>query len=109
MRIARPWAESAETYIAGNLGRRLTVAGLTWAVGRSASFITHNSTATFGAPMHRHISERRLVAARERVLRGDRLQDIAADLDYCHEFHLSRAFTLRWGEAPARRRRRAGA
>ena len=106
VRTSRPWAESAEAYIANNLGRRLTVAGLARAVGRSTSFITHNFTAAFGAPMHRHISERRLVAARERVLRGDRLQDIAADLGYCDEFHLSRAFTTRWGMAPARLRQR---
>lgn len=107
VRITRPWAESAEAHIAANLGRRLTVAGVARAVGRSPSFITHNFTAAFGTPMHRYISELRLVAARERVLRGDRLQDIAADLGYCDEFHLSRAFTMRWGMAPARLRRRA--
>lgn len=105
VRITRPWAESAEAYIAAHLGRRLTIAGLARAVGRSPSFITHNFATTFGASMHRHVSERRLIAARERVLRGDRLRTIAAELGYCDEFHLSRAFTIRWGMAPTRLRR----
>jgi AraC-like DNA-binding protein len=106
VRITRPWAEAAEAHIAANLGRRLTVEGLARAVGRSPSFITHRFRDAFGAPLHRYVSERRLVAARERVLRGDRLADIAGDLGYCDVFHLSRAFTARWKVGPARLKRR---
>ena len=107
VRITRPWAEAAEAHISANLGRRLTVEGLARAVGRSPSFITHHFRTVFGTPLHGYISERRLVAARERVLRGDRLHDIAGDLGYCDAFHLSRAFTIRWGMAPTRLRQRS--
>lgn len=109
VRVTRPWAESAEAYIVSNLGRRLTVAGLARVIGRSPSFVTHNFSAVFGTSLHRHITELRLIAARERVLRGDRVKDIAADLGFCDEFHLSRAFTARWGLPPIRLRSRRGA
>ncbi len=109
VRITRPWAEAAEAHIAAHIGRRLTVEGVARAVGRSPSFITHNFRRAFGAPLHRYLSERRLLAARERVLRGDPLAAIAAELGYCDAFHLSRAFTARWGMAPTSLRRRNGA
>ena len=107
VRISRPWAEAAEAHIAANLGRRLTVAGLARAVDRSASFLTHHFRTAFGLPLHAYISERRLVIARERILHGDRLKDIAADLGYCDAFHLSRAFKVRWGMSPTQLRKRS--
>lgn len=100
----RPWAEAAHAHIEAHLGQRVLIAGLARAIGRSPSFVSHAFRTEFGMPLHRYLVERRLTVARERLLRGEAIPAVAAALGFCDEFHLSRAFTRRWGVPPSRLR-----
>lgn len=99
-RPALPWAEAARRHLAANLGRKLTLAGLARAIGRSPSFISHRFPAAFGTSFARHVRALRLAAARERLAQGADLALVASELGFCDRFHLSRCYRAHFGHPP---------
>ena len=57
---------------------------------------------TFGLPPHAYVMGRRLEAARERILDGTPLADVAADVGFVDQAHLSRRFKAFLGTTPGR-------
>jgi AraC-like DNA-binding protein len=58
--------------------------------------------AAFGIPPHAYVIGRRLDAARDRILRGQPLADVAADLGFVDQAHLTRRFKQFLGTTPGR-------
>lgn len=99
-RPERPWADAARHYIAQHLGDKLCIAGLARAIGRSPSFISHRFSSEFGTTFARHVRNLRLAAARQRLAQGASVADVAAELGFCDQFHLSRVFRRHFGRPP---------
>jgi AraC-like DNA-binding protein len=59
---------------------------------------------TFGLPPHAYVLGRRLEAARERILSGQSLADVAAETGFVDQAHLTRRFKRLSGTTPARYR-----
>jgi AraC-like DNA-binding protein len=100
-RTQQPWAETAARFIADHLARPITTEGLARVLGRSPSFITHRFRAEFGMPLHRYVMRARLARARDRLAAGASVRQLAGELGFCDEFHLSRAFRAHWGRPPS--------
>jgi AraC-like DNA-binding protein len=57
---------------------------------------------TFGIPPHAYVLGRRLEAARERILEGRALADVAAEVGFVDQAHLTRHFRRHLGTTPGR-------
>lgn len=57
---------------------------------------------TFGIPPHRYVLTRRLEAARERILAGQPLADVAAEVGFADQAHLTHRFRWFLGTTPGR-------
>ena len=64
--------------------------------------------AAFGIAPHAYVDARRLDAARERILGGEPLVDVALDVGYVDQAHLSRRFKRFLGTTPGRFARSGG-
>jgi AraC-like DNA-binding protein len=64
-------------------------------------------SAAFGLPPHRYLTARRVDAARQRLLEGQALSDVAAAVGFHDQAHLSRHFTRQLGVTPGRYARSA--
>jgi AraC-like DNA-binding protein len=58
--------------------------------------------AVFGLAPHAYLTGRRLEAARDRILGGQPLADVAADVGFCDQAHLTRRFKQFLGTTPGR-------
>ena len=56
----------------------------------------------FGIPPHAYVLGRRLEAARDRILGGQPLADVAAEVGFYDQAHLSRRFKRFLGTTPGR-------
>lgn len=59
-------------------------------------------TSAFGLPPHAYVLGKRLEAARDRILAGQALADVAAELGFYDQAHLSRRFKRFLGTTPGR-------
>lgn len=59
-------------------------------------------SATFGIAPHAYVLGRRLEAARERILDGQALADVAAEVGFADQAHLTRRFRRFLGTTPGR-------
>jgi AraC-like DNA-binding protein/ligand-binding sensor protein len=96
------WAERLDRYVDEHIGERLTLGSLARAIHVSPSFLSHRATAELGRPPRKHVAEKRLQRARERLRAGGTVREVASDLGFYDAFHLSRRFKARFGCAPTR-------
>jgi AraC-like DNA-binding protein/ligand-binding sensor protein len=101
-RVDSGWAERLDRYLDEHMGERLTLASLARAIHVSPSFLSHRALRDLGRSPVRYVMERRLQRALERMRAGARVRDVATDLGFCDEFHLSRRFKRRFGCPPTR-------
>ncbi|MCF7855275.1 MAG: AraC family transcriptional regulator, partial [Candidatus Pacebacteria bacterium] len=93
-------AERVDTVLRENWHRRIDLDTLADEVGVSRSSLTHRYRLETGTtPIARHL-EFRLEIARSMILKGERLQVVAANTGFCDQYHLSRAFKRLFGESP---------
>jgi AraC-like DNA-binding protein len=95
-------AERLDRYIDDHIGERLTLGGLARAIHVSPSFLSHRAAAELGRPPLKHVAEKRLQLARERLRAGGSVHEVASDLGFYDAFHFSRRFKARFGCAPTR-------
>lgn len=88
--------------IAAQVGGRLGVGDLSAALGLSAGFLTLAFQAGLGTTPHRYIRERRLAAARDRLVGGtEAIATVAAECGFADQAHLTRTMRTLLGVTPA--------
>ena len=93
--IVRPTddlAEALRAYLDRRLFEPFTIADAAADLGASPTQLARSFSATFGIPPHAYVLGRRLEAARDRILDGEPLAKVAADVGFYDQAHLSRHF-----------------
>jgi AraC-like DNA-binding protein len=104
-RPASPDADLAErlrAYLDAHAYEPVTMAAASDALDRGPTQLTRAFTAVFGIAPHAYLTGRRLEAARDRILGGQPLADVAVDVGFCDQAHLTRRFKQFLGTTPGR-------
>lgn len=80
----------------------LTLADAAQQLGARPTQLARAFMSTFGIPPHAYVLGRRLEAARERILDGQALADVAAEVGFADQAHLTRRFRRFLGTTPGR-------
>ena len=95
-------AHELRDFLDAHAAEPVTMAAAATAVGASPTRLTRSFARAFGIAPHTYVIGRRLDAARTRILAGEPLADVAADLGFCDQPHLTRRFKRFLGTTPAR-------
>lgn len=95
-------AERARAFIHDALDRSITLDALVQASGRDRWSLSRDFRALYGTSPYRYITQRRLAAARDRMLAGQSLTDAALGSGFFDQAHMTRLFTQTFGISPAR-------
>jgi len=95
-------AESLRAHLDAHLFEPITLAAAAQGVGSGTTLVARAFTNAFGIPPHRYLIGRRLDAARDRILRGQPLADVAAEVGFVDQAHLTRRFPQFLGTTPGR-------
>ena len=83
----------------------VTVAVAATAIGATPTQLARAFSSVYGITPHAYVIGRRLEAARDRILRGQALADVAAEVGFHDQAHLTRRFSQFLGATPGRFRR----
>lgn len=78
------------------------MAGAAATLDASPTHLARAFTGTCGIPPHAYVDARRVEAARDRILRGQPLAEVALDVGYHDQAHLNRRFKRFLGTTPGR-------
>ena len=95
-------AERARAILDARLFEHVTMDALAAALGAGPTQVARAFGAAFGIPPHQYVVGRRLDAARDRILDGAPLADVAADAGFYDQAHLTRRFRRFLGTTPGR-------
>ncbi len=95
-------AEALRAFLDHHAFEPLTMADAARTLGAGPTRLAHAFTAAFAIPPHTYVTGRRLQAARDRILAGQPLADVAAAVGFYDQAHLTRAFKRYLGTTPAR-------
>jgi AraC-like DNA-binding protein len=95
-------AELLRAHLDEHLFEPLTIAGAAEAIGAAPTQLARAFGAAFRISPHAYVTGRRLEAARERILGGQALADVAAEVGFADQAHLSRRFSQFLGTTPGR-------
>ena len=101
-------AERLRAHLEIHLFEAVTIAAASAEIGTSPTGIARAFTTVFGLPPHAYVVGRRLEAARERILGGQDLADVAAEVGFHDQAHFSRRFGRFLGTTPGRFRSASG-
>jgi AraC-like DNA-binding protein len=89
-------------YLAAHAFEPVTLAAAAAAVGAGETHAAHSFVDVFGIAPHAYVLGRRLEAARDRILAGQPLADVAAEVGFYDQAHLTRRFRRFLGTTPGR-------
>lgn len=95
-------AEQLRAFLDAHLFESVSVAAATAELGAGATQLARAFTQAFGIAPHAYVLGRRLDAARDRILRGQPLADVAADVGFYDQAHLTHRFHRFLGVAPGK-------
>jgi AraC-like DNA-binding protein len=95
-------AERVRAYLDAHTSEPVTMAAVSDALGHGPTQLTRAFTHVYGIAPHAYLTGRRLEAARDRILGGQSLADVAADVGFCDQAHLTRRFKQFLGTTPGR-------
>jgi len=95
-------AEGARAIIDARLFEPLTIEALATELGTGPTQVARAFSAAFGIAPHTYVVGRRLDAARDRILAGRALADVAAEVGFYDQAHLTRRFRRFLGTTPGR-------
>ncbi len=95
-------AEELRAHLDVHLFEPVTMAAAAERLGASTTQLARAFRTAFGIPPHRYVLGRRLDAARDRILRGQPLADVAAEVGFVDQAHLTRRFRQFLGTTPSR-------
>jgi AraC-like DNA-binding protein len=101
-RGARDLAEALRAWLDDRLFAAPTLAVAGANLGASPSRLSHVFADAFSIPPHAYVDGRRLEIARDRILEGRPLADVAAEVGYVDQAHLTRRFKRFLGTTPGR-------
>lgn len=95
-------AEQLRAYLDANLFEPVTMAAVAQRLDASPTQLARAFAGAFGIAPHAYVVGRRLDAARDRILAGQPLADVATDVGFYDQAHLSRRFKRFLGTTPGR-------
>ncbi len=95
-------AERLRSLLDAHVFEPLTMAGAAREIGVAPTQLARSFAETFAIPPHAYLVARRLEAARERILGGQALAEVAADVGFSDQAHMSRRFLRYMGTTPGR-------
>jgi AraC-like DNA-binding protein len=95
-------AEQLRAFLDARLAEPVTLRSAAEQIGVGTTRLARAFTATFGIAPHRYVVGRRMEAARNRILEGQPLADVAAEVGFTDQAHLSRRFRQHLGTTPGR-------
>jgi AraC-like DNA-binding protein len=98
-------AERLRAYLDEHLFEPATIAAAASAIGAEPTQLARAFTSVFRISPHAYVTGRRLEAARDRILRGQALADVALEVGFHDQAHLSKRFSRFLGTTPGRFRR----
>jgi AraC-like DNA-binding protein len=101
-RPAREAAEAVRAYLDAHVFEPITLDAAATHLGWSAAHLARTFTSVLGIAPHAYVTGRRLDAARARILDGQPLADVAVDVGFCDQAHLTRRFRSFLGTTPGR-------
>jgi AraC-like DNA-binding protein len=93
-------ADGLRAHLDASLFERVTLGDASAALGASPTQLTRAFQRRFGLPPHAYVTGKRLEAARERILGGQPLADVAAEVGFVDQAHLTRRFKGFLGTTP---------
>ena len=93
-------AERVRAHLEAHLVEPITIADVAAALDAEPTRIARAFRTTFGLPPHAWVTGRRLEIARDRVLGGAELADVAVDVGFVDQAHLTRRFRQYFGTTP---------
>jgi len=100
-------AERLRTILDARLFERFTLAEAAKAIRGDPTRLARAFTDMYGIAPHAYVLGRRIDAARDRILDGQPLADVATEVGFADQAHLTRRFTTFLGVTPGRYRRAA--
>lgn len=94
--------EGLRAYLDRHLFEPVTMAGAAAELGAGAAHLARSFASAFGIAPHAYVLGRRLEAARDRILRGQALADVAIETGFVDQAHLTRRFRRHLGTTPGR-------
>jgi AraC-like DNA-binding protein len=94
--------EELRAYLDAHLFEAVTLASVAARLGVGPTALARSFSAAFGIPPHAYVTGRRLDVARDRILRGQPLADVAAEVGFVDQAHLTRRFRWFLGTTPGR-------
>ena len=94
--------ESFRAYLDLHLFEPVTMAAAAELLGADPTHLARGFKATFGIAPHAYVVTRRLEIARDRILDGQPLADVAADVGFFDQAHMTRRFKRFLGVTPGR-------
>jgi AraC-like DNA-binding protein len=98
----RDLAERLRAHLDERLFEPVTIGAAAAAIGVAPTQIARAFASVFGIPPHAYVTGRRIEAARDRILAGQPLADVAAEVGFHDQAHLSRRFARFLGTTPGR-------
>ena len=95
-------AERFRAFLDARVFDRITIAGAAEEIGASPTQLARVFRQVFGIAPHAYLTGRRLDAARDRILDGEPLAEVAVDVGFADQAHLSRRFRSFLGVPPGR-------
>ena len=98
----RDLAEQLRAFLDAHAFEQLTMAAASREIGASTTRLAKSFADVFGIAPHGYVIGRRLDAARDRILAGQGLADVAAEVGFYDQAHLARRFKRFLGTTPGR-------
>jgi AraC-like DNA-binding protein len=95
-------AEALRAWLDDRLTDSVTLTGAAIDLDASITVLARAFARDFGIPPHAYVIGRRLDLARDRILAGEPLASVAADLGFTDQAHLTRAFKRFLGTTPGK-------
>jgi AraC-like DNA-binding protein len=93
-------AEALRAFLDARPFESVTMADASAALGSSTTRLARAFAGAFGIAPHAYVLGRRLEAARDRILEGEPLAEVAVEVGFCDQAHLTRAFKRFLGVTP---------
>jgi AraC-like DNA-binding protein len=103
---ATAFVKAVDAYLTSRVGSQTSLAEIAEAMHVSPSTLSHKYVTEAGRSPLATFHAMRLEAARSLILRGLKLEVVAAQTGFCDAYHLSKAFRQRFAVAPATYRRK---
>jgi AraC-like DNA-binding protein len=97
-----PLAHELRELLEAQLFERLTLASFAQRLAASPAHLVRSFSRAFGLPPHAYVLGRRIDAARSRLLAGQDVAAVAAEVGFYDQAHLTRHFKRHVGTTPAR-------